>query len=395
MDYARHNIGDTVYNHTSRYAEFTGETELLDLSHEINRKCAGDIDAAIDACEFGNGTIDYKLALTALADQYGLERLRFVLGCEVNGAAILGRYPDDLCEWARDMKINEGFIRPGVRTRPEFLVGLISELRQEEMRHPGLFGPVDTLRQSNSVNAPLEVCLTDNKYGDSAWLKLPAKAEELHDALRFIGAAGGDYTITEIKSAIETVDALAASHSGIDELNMLAHFLKDMDDWENDKLNAVILSGVSGVNDAAGLINLLYEDNFHCFDLIDASNAEELGRYWAKEEPDAIDEDMTPAEYGQQCVDGEKGVFIKHGYVYQRSNTEDIYAGIITEGYKIAVTATARDPNAHKKVPKKPQKSVLGALDKGKEKVARADAARAGQTNTPPSRKRSGQEQGD
>ena len=130
------------------------------------------------------------------------------------------------------------------------------------------------------------------------------------------------------------------------------------------------------------------------FDLINAKNAEEVGRYWAEEAPDAIDEDMTAEEYGQQCVEEEGGVFTKHGYVYQRFDTEDMYAGIIVERYKIADAAIAAEPKPRQKEPKKP-KSVLDALDKGKEKVAQADAARVGQNNKPPKRKRGGQEQGD
>jgi len=49
---------------------------------------------------------------------------------------------------------------------------------------------------------------------------------------------------------------------------------------------------------------------------------------------------------------------------------------------------------APQKLPRKPKTSVLAALDEGKAKVAQADAARAVQ-NKPPTRKRSGQEQGD
>jgi hypothetical protein len=127
------NMADvSVYNHNAAFAEIEGNTGLYVQSDKVNSLCAGDIDIAIDASTFGDGTVDYKLALAALTDQYGLDRLRFVLGCEVNWDSFFGRYPDSIYKWARDMKINENYGRCGVRTRPEYLLGLIEELRKAE-----------------------------------------------------------------------------------------------------------------------------------------------------------------------------------------------------------------------------------------------------------------------
>jgi hypothetical protein len=61
-----------------------------------------------------------------------MERLRFVLGCEVKWDTPLGRYPNELYDWAYEMNIHESYGKMGVRTRPEYLAGLIAELRQSE-----------------------------------------------------------------------------------------------------------------------------------------------------------------------------------------------------------------------------------------------------------------------
>ena len=144
---AAHNMTDVaVYNHNAAYAEIEGKTGIYIQSDKANHLCAGDIDIAIDACSYGDGAaVDYNLALTALTDQYGLDRLRFVLACEVNFDSLFGRYPNDLYQWARDMKIHENYGRMGVRTRPEYLLGLIEELRKMEpvMEKPSVLAALD------------------------------------------------------------------------------------------------------------------------------------------------------------------------------------------------------------------------------------------------------------
>jgi hypothetical protein len=121
-----------VYRHSEDYAKLEGAVELFENSYKINNLCAGDIDEAINACSYGDGSVDYSDALTALTVRYGTERLRFVLGSEIQWDSPLRRYPDELYKWAREMYIHESYGRFGVRTRPEYLAGLISEFRQSE-----------------------------------------------------------------------------------------------------------------------------------------------------------------------------------------------------------------------------------------------------------------------
>ena len=121
--------GIAVYQYGMKLAEFNGDMELYDESDRLNSLCAGDVDEALRACEYGGGTYEFKPALDALIEQYGLERVSFVLACEVNYDSIFGRYPDELYKWAREMSNSEHYGSYGIRTRPNVLVGLIAELQ--------------------------------------------------------------------------------------------------------------------------------------------------------------------------------------------------------------------------------------------------------------------------
>ena len=126
-----------VYRRSQGFAELDGDMYSYDKSHRANHQCAGDIDEAINACSYGDGSVDYKEALTALIARYGMERLRFVLSCELNWDSLFGRYPTELYQWAKETNIHESYSKFGVRTRPEYLAGLITEFRQEEQNKGG------------------------------------------------------------------------------------------------------------------------------------------------------------------------------------------------------------------------------------------------------------------
>lgn len=121
-----------VYRYNEAFAKLDGSMYKYDESLRANRQCAGDIDSVMDACEYGDGSIDYAAALKALTVRYGVKRLRFVLGCEVIRDSVFGNYPDDFYKWAQKMKIHESFGSMNVRTRPKYLTGLIAEVMEQE-----------------------------------------------------------------------------------------------------------------------------------------------------------------------------------------------------------------------------------------------------------------------
>jgi hypothetical protein len=228
----------------------------------------------------------------------------------------------------------------------------------------------------DNLPAPITVFISngiDEQKGIS--FSLPATAETLNAALAMIDVKDGNFSISNETAKHESIIHLLPTASRLDELNMLADFMKDMRSWEVNKLDLILKSGVSDVNNAAGLINLLYEDNFSGFDMIAAKNTHQLGMYWELQDPDILPEDTTYAEYGEQCVADEKGVFIDDCYVYQRRETEPLYIGIVPDEYKIT-PAPIEEPQNERKIPdktktetkKKP--TLQEKLDKAKKKAA-------------------------
>ena len=146
------NLADVaVYPYSEKLAELNGKLELYNQSYRVNQLCASDIDTAIYACEYGDGTHDFKDALAALIDEYGLERVRFVLACEVRWDSVFGHYPDELYAWAREMYINEDHGSYGVRTPPAVLGEFIAYMRDTTGRtHGGELAAADM--EGNSVS---------------------------------------------------------------------------------------------------------------------------------------------------------------------------------------------------------------------------------------------------
>jgi hypothetical protein len=197
-------------------------------------------------------------------------------------------------------------------------------------------------KKYSEIYAPsLEVRIANDEQLESGgtWLKLPSTVDELHKVFEQIGIAGPideGYTITEFRSPFEWLSERLSSGDSLDELNMLASYLNDMEAWELEKLQAIITSGIfDGIGGAAELIDLVSADNFAAYNIIEAFSAEELGAYWLRELPDSVPGGMTATEYGTQCVSDDKGAFTSFGYVHRRYDSVMEYDGIVPQEYRI------------------------------------------------------------
>lgn len=126
------NFSDVVvYLHNDKFAALNGETDLYDESDKMNRLCAGDIDAAIYAVEYGDGTHDFKTALAALIDQYGSERVNIVLAAEAKWLGFMEHIPGDTYQWARGFNLGDHFYGGfHLRTRSDVLCEFIACVRE-------------------------------------------------------------------------------------------------------------------------------------------------------------------------------------------------------------------------------------------------------------------------
>jgi len=171
------------------------------------------------------------------------------------------------------------------------------------------------------------------------WLTLPVGAESLQGLFEDIGVDGADSS-GFVVAAVRVPDYLTeyvTKNDSLDELNMLASYMNDMEGFELDKLQAILESGVADIErSAAGIINLICSDNFDAFVMIDAPDYEALGKYYEEHKPDGI----SFEEFGKQNADEDKGVFVNGGYIYHRHKeiTQE-YDGVVPDEYKIVDAA--------------------------------------------------------
>jgi len=81
-----------LYRKSWEDAQRDGEVELFRDSDLTNGWCAGEIDEAIRACEYGDGSHKLEPAVQAMLEHCGEERLAFILAVEVR------RYRDEFSD---------------------------------------------------------------------------------------------------------------------------------------------------------------------------------------------------------------------------------------------------------------------------------------------------------
>jgi len=171
------------------------------------------------------------------------------------------------------------------------------------------------------------------------WLTLPVGAESLQGLFEDIGVDGADSS-GFVVVAVRVPDYLTeyvTKNDSLDELNMLASYMNYMEDFELDKLQAILESGVADIErSAAGIINLICSENFDAFVMIDAKDYDALGKYYEEHKPDGV----SFEEFGRQNADEDKGVFINDSYIYHRHKeiTQE-YDGVVPDEYKIVDAA--------------------------------------------------------
>ena len=249
-------------------------------------------------------------------------------------------------------------------------------------REPGGAKAVDGNERDGERREPIEAFIANQERHENGetvgeWLRFPADAETLAGLFIRIGVTGPydeGYIISDFRSPYEGVREALNSDDRLDELNALASHMSDMEDWELDKLKAILKLDVIGAGDGAeALINLIYDDNFSAFNLIDASNEEELGRYWDEEDPMSYPEGVSHAEHGREIAAEEKGLFTEWGYVsFSYKELSQEYDGIVPHEYRIvdmalldAARHTAPDRGARREGDEKP--SVMEQIQKARQ----------------------------
>lgn len=310
----------------ARYSAFLpGAAELLDNERypalaELNQRLKTAADFIVELGFVGNPTNKYAIEISVVGNEYGL-RLE-------DGSQLL----DTLVAM--------------VEARPEIeSVRLGAEKILVEMKPDVL--EAELLHRDMDDDAPFEVFITGTKVGPDGkpigdWLPMPANAKAFSALLERVSTQGTGYNvfhITEFRSRHPDICGCLDTGDLLNELNMAASYLMDLEDFEWNKLHAVIAGGLGQdyvPRNAAALINLLDADNFDAVDLINANTPEQLGRYWDEEKPKRFSHE----EYGRFVQQAEHGSFTKWGYIHFRHKEISLgFEGVVPEQYRISEAA--------------------------------------------------------
>ena len=110
------------------------------------------------------------------------------------------------------------------------------------------------------------------------WVKLPVPPEKLDEVLARIGNEYEEYLVTDYEAAFANLNI--SQYSSIAELNDLATRLDEVEEWDNDKLCAVLeMEEPTSIADIVDII-----DHLDDFDILaDVEDDEGLGQYYAEE----------------------------------------------------------------------------------------------------------------
>lgn len=110
------------------------------------------------------------------------------------------------------------------------------------------------------------------------WVKLPVPPEKLDGVLERIGTEYEEYLVTDYEAAFANLDI--SQYSSIEELNDLATRLDEVEEWDNDKLCAVLeMEEPTSIADIVDIIDHL--DDFDL--LVGVEDDQGLGEYFADE----------------------------------------------------------------------------------------------------------------
>lgn len=194
------------------------------------------------------------------------------------------------------------------------------------------------------------------------WVQFPITAEELEKVYARIGI-NSEYEeifITDYETGIHNLEL--GEYESLDELNYLACRIKELNEYEKEKFDAIIESGIDlRENGLEAYINLTY--NLDIYDVIsDINDNYDLGVYYAKNLYDLenMGELANYIDYealGRDKSINEGGCFAKGKYVLDTQEKYDKYydreSKIIPEEYRITKNISDRESQIEKEKPKK------------------------------------------
>jgi len=196
---------------------------------------------------------------------------------------------------------------------------------------------IPTEKERDTMFEPINIKISNLENTESAWLKLPATAEQFNLATERIGAQDDKFIISEVEPQIH-LSAACASNAKVEELNHLAAITEDFTDEQVAKLNAIIKI-IPDPEDINSIIGHASNIDFHELHpnitthtelgehVFEKSGLIQIPQEWAE----AVDREKL----GQLAAENEKGIFTEQGYIVE-SGEEWKPVTEIPEDYRIA-----------------------------------------------------------
>ena len=120
----------TVYPHSVDYARQHGELDRWRESKDLNNACAKAIDQAIIDSNYELYHYNLDGAAKSVVEEFGADRVNFVLASIIEQHHYDGRYSQDNKKWAQEFDIPKSDRQPVCNTHPTVLDGFVSSLRK-------------------------------------------------------------------------------------------------------------------------------------------------------------------------------------------------------------------------------------------------------------------------
>ena len=119
-----------VYSHSVDYARQHNELDLWRKNIELNGSCAKAIDQAVRDSNYELYHYDLEIAAKTVIEEFGMERVGFVLAAELQSHHYDGRYSQSNKEWVQEFDIQMLDRQPTFDTHPTILDGFVNHFRR-------------------------------------------------------------------------------------------------------------------------------------------------------------------------------------------------------------------------------------------------------------------------
>lgn len=213
-------------------------------------------------------------------------------------------------------------------------------------------------KEREGMNEPLSIQIRnrsefENNIDSSVWLKLPAAAEQLQEAMQQVNITADnpqDFFINGFDTPIEAVSRLSLENvqaENLDELNYLAEQLMGLDKSELEKLDAAA-DAMAHWDDIHHLIEYTHNTDFFVH-IPGVFNHVQLGEHYLNSEMIQMPEEWIGAinidMLGQLAAAHEKGTFTDKGYILESG---DKWEPVTEVPEKYRIMSYPQQPNPEK-----------------------------------------------